>query len=361
MLANQVLYKIINDISEILLAECSVWNAIGKCQAFTAETCLEIAEEVNEFLAVADECNYRMGNDVCCFAVEDEGELFYVLAIHKADEQVKVQGRLCISQMKHLIQAYKTRADKNHFYQNLLLDNLLVVDIFNQAKKLGIENDEQRVVFLVEPKNQDEEIVLEMMKGVYLTGTRDFVTSVDERHIIYVKVVEKTEGYRELNETAKTIVNTMNTEAMINVRVSYGTIVSGLKDVSKSYKEATMALDVGRIFYEKNSVLAYNELGIGRLIHQLPYSLCEMFLKEVFDGKALEQFDDETLSTVNHLFANNLNISETARQLYIHRNTLVYRLEKIQKTTGLDVRVFDDALTFKIAMMVSKHMKGAKE
>ena len=361
MLANQVLYKIINDIGEILQTECSVWDTTGKCQVFTTESCLDAAREVNEFLAVADECNYRMGNDVCCFAVEDEGELFYVLAIHKADEQVKVQGRLCISQMKHLIQAYKMRTDKNHFYQNLLLDNLLVVDIFNQAKKLGIENDEQRVVFLVEPKNQDEEIVLEMMKGVYLTGTRDFVTSVDERHIIYVKVVEKTEGYRELNETAKTIVNTMNTEAMINVRVSYGTIVSGLKDVSKSYKEATMALDVGRIFYEKNSVLAYNELGIGRLIHQLPYSLCEMFLREVFDGKALEQFDDETLSTVNHLFANNLNISETARQLYIHRNTLVYRLEKIQKTTGLDVRVFDDALTFKIAMMVSKHMKGAKE
>ena len=259
MLANQVLYKIINDIGEILQTECSVWDSTGKCQVFTAESCLEAAREVNEFLAVADECNYRMGNDVSCFAVEDEGELFYVLAIHKADEQVKVQGRLCISQMKHLIQAYKMRTDKNHFYQNLLLDNLLVVDIFNQAKKLGIENDEQRVVFLVEPKNQDEEIVLEMMKGVYLTGTRDFVTSVDERHIIYVKVVEKTEGYRELNETAKTIVNTMNTEAMINVRVSYGTIVSGLKDVSKSYKEATMALDVGRIFYEKNSVLAYNE------------------------------------------------------------------------------------------------------
>jgi len=361
LLANQVLYKIINDISEILQAECSVWDSTGKCQTVTSETCLGAVREVQEFLAEADECNYRIGQDVCCFAVEDEGELLYVLAIHKVDEQVKIQGRLCVSQMRLLIQAYKMRTDKNHFYQNLLLDNLLVVDIFNQAKKLGIENDEQRVVFLVEPKNSEEEIVLEMMKGVYLTGTRDFVTSVDERHIVYVKVVEKTEGYRELNETAKAIVNTMNTEAMINVRVSYGTIVSGLKDVSKSYKEATMALDVGRIFYEKDSVLAYNELGIGRLIHQLPYSLCEMFLKEVFAGKALEQFDDETLSTVNHLFANNLNISETARQLYIHRNTLVYRLEKIQKTTGLDVRVFDDALTFKIAMMVSKHMKGAKE
>lgn len=361
MLTNQILYKIINDISEIIQADCSVWDASGKCQAFTAEGCLAATEDVKRFLTVTDEFSYRVGKGVSCFAVEEEGELFYVLVLHKEDAQTNLEGRLCVSQMKHLIQAYKTRTDKNHFYQNLLLDNLLMVDIFNQAKKLGIENEEQRVVFLVEPKNKDEEIVLEMMKGVYLTGTKDFVTSVDERHIIYVKVVESTEGYRELNETAKSIVNTMNTEGMVNVRVSYGTIVSQLKDVSKSYKEANMALDVGRIFYAENNVLAYNELGIGRLIHQLPYSLCEMFLKEVFDGKALEQFDDETLSTVNHLFANNLNISETARQLYIHRNTLVYRLEKIQKTTGLDVRVFDDALTFKIAMMVSMHMKDAKE
>ncbi len=361
MLANQILYKIINDISEIIQADCSVWDTTGRCQAYTSEQCLSSEEQVKEFLSEVDECTYSVGRGTSYFAVEDEGELFYVLALHKTDDQTKSQGRLCVSQMKHLIQAYKVRTDKNHFYQNLLLDNLLMVDIFNQAKKLGIENDEQRVVFLVEPKNKDEEIVLEMMRGVYLTGTKDYVTSVDERHIIYVKVVERTEGYRELNETAKSIVNTMNTEGMINVRVSYGTIVTQLKDVSKSYKEATMALDVGRVFYAENSVLAYNELGIGRLIHQLPYSLCEMFLKEVFDGKALEQFDEETLSTVNHLFVNNLNISETARQLYIHRNTLVYRLEKIQKTTGLDVRVFDDALTFKIAMMVSMHMKGAKE
>ena len=200
-----------------------------------------------------------------------------------------------------------------------------------------------------------------MMKGIYLTGTKDYVTSVDEKHIIYIKVLESGEGYRELNATAKAIVNIMNTEAMINVRVSYGTLVSQLKDVSKSYKEATMALDVGRVFYEKDNVLAYNELGIGRLIHQLPYSLCEMFLREVFDGKALEQFDEETLLIVNHLFANNLNISETARQLSYHRNTLVYRFEKIQQITGLDVRVFEDALTFKIAMMVSMHMKATKE
>ena len=148
---------------------------------------------------------------------------------------------------------------------------------------------------------------------------------------------------------------------MVNVRVSYGTIVNELKEVSKSYKEAGMALDVGRIFYAEKSVLAYNELGIGRLIHQLPVSLCEMFLQEVFEGRAATQFDEETLTTVNQFFENSLNISETARQLYIHRNTLVYRLEKLQKLTGLDVRVFDDAMTFKIALMVASHMKFIKK
>ena len=159
---------------------------------------------------------------------------------------------------------------------------------------------------------------------------------------------------------AKSIVDTLTMEAMVNMRVAYGTIVNQLRDVSKSYKEAGMALDVGRIFYEQKNVLAYNELGIGRLIHQLPVSLCDMFLQEVFDGKAVDQFDEETLSTVNQFFQNNLNISETARQLYVHRNTLVYRFEKLQRKFGLDIRAFEDALTFKLAMMVVDYIKYSK-
>ena len=153
------------------------------------------------------------------------------------------------------------------------------------------------------------------------------------------------------------LVNAINTEAMVNVRLSFGTIIPELKEVSQSYKEAGMALDVGRIFYPERNILSYRELGIGRLIHQLPVSLCEMFLEEVFAGNTVDQFDEETLSTVDKFFENSLNISETARQLFVHRNTLVYRLEKIQKQTGLDVRVFEDALTFKIALMVADHMK----
>ena len=144
---------------------------------------------------------------------------------------------------------------------------------------------------------------------------------------------------------------------MAKVNIAYGTIVNDIKEVSKSFKEAKLALDVGKIFYSDKKVIAYNRLGIGRLIYQLPMPLCKMFIKEIFDGKSPDEFDEETLSTINKFFENSLNVSETSRQLYIHRNTLVYRLDKLQKTTNLDLRVFDDAITFKIALMVVKYMK----
>ena len=165
------------------------------------------------------------------------------------------------------------------------------------------------------------------------------------------------EGYNELHKTAEVIVDMLNTEAMTRVHVAYGTIVNEIKEVSRSYKEAKMAMDVGKIFYPENSVVAYNRLGIGRLIYQLPIPLCKMFIKEIFEGRSPDEFDDETLMTINKFFENSLNVSETSRQLYIHRNTLVYRLDKLQKSTNLDLRVFEDAITFKIALMVVKYMK----
>ena len=152
----------------------------------------------------------------------------------------------------------------------------------------------------------------------------------------------------------------LNSEAMSSVRIAYGTIISEIQQISRSYKEARMALNVGKIFYSEKRIHAYSRLGIGRLIYQLPVNLCEMFMNEVFTEQMPDSFDEETLGTINKFFENNLNVSETARQLFVHRNTLVYRLEKLQKSTGLDIRVFDDALTFKIALMVVNYMKYMK-
>lgn len=357
MLSNQILQRTLSDISKIVNANCSVWTPQGKCLFHTGGKEEASSERMYHLIQEYGEQEEWEDRDISFFLISDDGEPVYIFAIQSNEEYRKISGRLAANQLTTLVCAYKDKVDKKHFFQNLLLDNLLVVDVHNQAKKLKIESEEERIVFLIEPKKQGENIVIETMKAIYATGTKDYVTSVDEGHIILIKAVQSTEGYKEMDQTARLIVETMITEALVDVRVAYGTVVSELKDVSKSYKEASMALDVGRIFYSDRNVLAYNSLGIGRLIHQLPMSLCEMFLKEVFDGRAVEQFDEETLSTVAKFFENNLNISETARQLYVHRNTLVYRLEKIQKTTGLDVRVFEDALTFKIALMVADHVK----
>lgn len=198
---------------------------------------------------------------------------------------------------------------------------------------------------------------MEFLKSIFSGQKGDYITAVDERNTILIKALAEGEGYEECNHTAQIIVDMMNMEAMLNVRVAFGTIVSELKDVSKSYKEAKMALDVGKIFYAERNVSAYNTLGIGRLIYQLPVNLCQIFIHEIFGEEGPEDFDEETLTTINKFFENNLNVSETSRQLFVHRNTLVYRIEKLQKSTGLDIRVFDDALTFKIALMVVNYMK----
>ncbi len=359
MLANQTLHNIIEEVKGIINEECSVWNLQGKCIVTTSQEVNGVEEDVKAFLG-SDDANMKVTKKSACFAVRYDGDLIYVFAIHNASENVEVLGKLCVSQFEHVNYLYEKRVDKNRFFQQLILDNLLLVDVYNQAKKLNVDIESKRVVFVVEPKKQGDNLVLETMKSLYATGTKDYVTSVDEGHVILIKALDKNDDYEEVSEIAKAVVDTLTTEAMIDTRVAYGTIIEELKDVSKCYKEASMALDVGRIFYGEKNVLAYNELGIGRLIHQLPISLCEMFLEEVFHGNAIEQLDKETLMTVNAFFENNLNISETARQMYLHRNTLGYRLDKITRTTGLDVKKFDDALTFKIALMVSDHMKFLK-
>jgi len=361
LLSNQVLHKTVQNIYKTANLECSIWDMQGNCLAQTSEKAKELEKEVAAFLEYKDSSvGGNILEDRGLFLVCD-GEPVYVLALQGDEERLELTGGLGVSQLESLIEAYKERMDRNRFIQNLILDNMLLVDVYNQAKKMRIPTEQRRAIFLIESKNEGDNLVLETMRGLYATGNKDFVTAVDEKHIILVKALEVTEDYAKLNHVAHMLVDTLNMEAMVNVRIAFGTIVEELKDVSRSYKEAQIALEVGRVFYADKNILAYNELGIGRLIHQLPVSLCEMFLKEVFAQEGSERFEEEELTTVYTFFENNLNISETARQLYIHRNTLVYRLEKIQKKTGLDVRVFDDALTFKIAMMVADHMRNIQD
>ena len=355
MISNQILQSTIEGLKNIARIDLCVCDTDGNMLASTFGD-PEITTEtiVNFTLSPADS---QVVAGFQFFKVFDEHQLEYVMLAKGGSDDVYMVGKIAAFQVQNLLVAYKERFDKDNFVKNLLLDNLLLVDIYNRAKKLHIEVSAKRVVYVIETKNEKDVNALETVRSLFTGRVKDFITAVDEKNIIVVREVKPGETQDDLEKTAQVMVDMLNTEAMSQVHVAYGTVVNELKEVSRSYKEADMALEVGRVFYVDKNILAYNELGIGRLIHQLPASLCEMFLKEVFDGDVAGQFEEEELTTVYTFFDNNLNISETARQLYVHRNTLVYRLEKIQKKTGLDVRVFEDALTFKIAMMVADHMK----
>lgn len=355
MISNQILQNTIDGIKSITRTDLGVMDAEGKT---LAATFAEVAEQEAAVVAfVESPADSQTMSGYQFFKVFDEGQIEYVLLVKGGSDDVYVIGKMASFQLQNLLVAYKERFDKDNFIKNLLLDNLLLVDIYNRAKKLHIDTESRRIVYIIETKHEKDNNALETVRTLFATKTKDFITAVDEKNIIIVKEVKPNETYKELEQTAYVVLDTLNTEAMSKVHIAYGTIVNSLKEVSRSYKEAKMALDVGKIFYSDRNVVAYSNLGIGRLIYQLPIPLCKMFIREIFNGKSPSDFDDETLSTINQFFENNLNVSETSRQLFIHRNTLVYRLDKIQKMTNLDLRIFEDAITFKIALMVVKYMK----
>ena len=355
MISNQILSNTIEGIKNISKVDFCVADTEGKTIAATFECGNTYEEAIVAF--VDSPADSQIVQDCQYFKVFDDNRLEYVLIANGNSDDTYMVGKMATFQLQNLLVAYKERFDKDNFIKNLLLDNLLLVDIYNRAKKLHIEANAKRVVYLVEAEGDKDNNVLETVRGIYAGKNKDFITAVDEKNIIIVKEVAPNETYDDLEKVANTLLDTINAEAMVKVYISFGTVVNDLKEVSRSYKEASMALDVGKIFYNGKNVVAYNRLGIGRLIYQLPMPLCKMFIKEIFDGKSPDEFDEETLTTINKFFENNLNVSETSRQLYIHRNTLVYRLDKLQKATNLDLRIFEDAITFKIALMVVKYMK----
>ena len=354
MISNQILQNTIDGLKGIARVELSVMDVDGKEVASTMDMshCSRAAMDFADSPADSQEIQgYQY------FKIYDEQQLEYILVAGGSGEDVYMVGKMVAFQIQNLLVAYKERFDKDNFIKNLLLDNLLLVDIYSRSKKLHIQTDVPRVAMIVETEDGRDSNILEMTRAHFGAGSKDFVTAVDEHNIIVVKDLTDAESNREIEKAARMLEASLKKEGIKEVRIAYGTVVREIKEVSRSYKEAKMALDVGKIFFDDRKIIAYNELGIGRLIYQLPIPLCKMFIKEIFGGKSPDDFDEETLTTINKFFENSLNVSETSRQLFIHRNTLVYRLDKLQKSTNLDLRVFEDAITFKIALMVVRYMK----
>ncbi|MDD3137969.1 MAG: helix-turn-helix domain-containing protein [Lachnospiraceae bacterium] len=355
MISNQILQNTIEGLKAITRIDLCVMDTDGKTLASTFTEVEDYEGAVLSFVESPADSQVVQGYQF--FKIFDEQQLEYILLANGGSDDVYMVGKIAAFQIQNLLVAYKERFDKDNFVKNLLLDNLLLVDIYNRAKKLHIDTEVRRVIFIIETPHEKDTNALENVRSLLGGKSKDFITAVDEKNIIVVKELGPNDGYNEMEKSAKDIRDLLKAENEEEVHIAYGTIVNDIKEVSKSYKEAKLALDVGKIFFNEKDVIAYSTLGIGRLIYQLPIPLCKMFIREIFEGKSPDEFEEETLTTINKFFENSLNVSETSRQLYIHRNTLVYRLDKLQKSTGLDLRIFEDAITFKIALMVVKYMR----
>ena len=264
-----------------------------------------------------------------------------------------------VNQIRCLCTAYKEKYNKIDFLQGLMTGGIPAYDIAERANRLHINPEDKRVLFLLESRHIDE-TVTEILKNMFPSQTKAYLVPVSEDTLALLRPVKAGEKAADSRRIARTIVDTLNTEALAQVQLSYSFIFGSLTDLPEAFRETSLALKVGTLFYSEQTIFPYNELGIGRLIYQLPVSLCENFLKEIFGSDVPKAFDEETLGTINRFFQNNLNIAETSRQLHMHRNTLIYRLDQIQKRTGLDVRLFEDAMTFKIAIMVLNYLQSER-
>ncbi len=262
---------------------------------------------------------------------------------------------LCVA-LSSIKQYYDEKYDRSNFVKNIILDNILPGDIYLKARELHFNNEASRVVILIRLLDKNDVFVYDVIQNLFPDKTKDFVINISETDIALVKEVKSDIDSKDLEKLARSISDALSSEFYTRSLISIGTTVVGIKELAASFKEAQVALEVGKVFDTEKNIVSYEHLGIARLIYQLPTTLCEMFLKEIFKVGSIETLDQETLFTIQKFFENNLNVSETSRKLFVHRNTLVYRLEKIKKLTGLDLREFDDAIVFKVALMVKKYL-----
>ena len=280
----------------------------------------------------------------------------YAVFVDGTDDLAHHYSSLIAVALDQIKQNNDEKFDRSNFVKNVILDNILPGDIYIKSRELHFNNDASRVVFLIRTTQETEISVFDIIQNFFPDKSKDFVINVNESDIALVKEVRPNVDIKDLEKLARSINDTLLSEFYFNAIIGIGTCVTGIKELAHSFKEAQVALEVGKVFDTEKTIISYENLGIARLIYQLPTTLCDMFLKEVFKRGSIESLDQETLFTIQKFFGNNLNVSETSRKLFVHRNTLVYRLEKIKKLTGLDLREFDDAIVFKVALMVNKYL-----
>ncbi len=350
------LQTLLKEIREITGSELTCYQPDGLAKASTTEQPSPFSQEaVREFLET--EKPSLLSSPASLFRLEHGERLYGALSLDSHTPELAMVGRLAASQLSHALGAGREALDRGAFIRRLMQNEIPAMEILEIASRLHMDAQATRIVYLIETEDPHDTSTCQTIRSLYPENQQNYLSVLDEHHLLLVRPVAANDTQETFLSVAETLVDMLSMENMCNARVSCSSPSSDIRLLGQSFQEAQSALEIGKIFYFDQKVTVYSSLGIGRLIYQLPLPLCRMYLNEVFSGDLPAIFDDETLALIEKFFENNLNTSETARKLYIHRNTLIYRLDKIQKETGLDVRTFDDALTLKISLLVRCYLR----
>lgn len=355
-MANRVFQSVVYQMKDVLDRPAGVVDETGAVVACTDLSRVGEALEQLDKTMPAGEPYVRGSQSFCLFSSGQHND--YAAFCEGTDPAAGRTAAILAVSMQNILQYHDEKFDKSNFIKNVVMENILPGDIYAKARELHFATDVARVVLLIRVTSGADISAFDVVSGLFPDKQKDFVFNVNENDTVLVKEIKRGIDEKDIEKLAASIIDTLGGEHYIKAVVGIGTPISNIKDLAASFKEAQIALEVGKVFDTEQAMVSYNHLGIARLIYQLPTTLCEMFLKEVFNQGSIDSLDDETLFTIQRFFENNLNVSETSRGLFVHRNTLVYRLEKIKKLTGLDLREFDDAIVFKVALMVKKYLNS---
>ena len=343
----------LQQIKTVTGAQIAYYQTDGQLKISTDEQPQISPEKLNTFISDGDICRYDRG--IWFFRLENRNQILGILTLPSCAENMDVVGRLAAGQFALALSGGKDGLDRASFFAGLLRGELAGRDITATATRLHLDPALPRVVYAIETESPYDQNVQRTIRSIYPESGQNYLISLTETQLSLL-IPAPSQNSEDLLDGAESRVDMLSMEGRCNARVAHSTVVEDIHKLPQAMQEALAALEIGKIFYTDRKVNAYSSLGIGRLIYQLPKPLCQIYLQEVFGGDLPEIFDDETLNLVEKFFENNLNTSETARKLYIHRNTLIYRLDKIQKETGLDLRTFDDALMVKVALLVRAYL-----
>ena len=262
-----------------------------------------------------------------------------------------------VNKLKEMVVRFNVLDSKSSFYRAFLTRELSYSDAAGYIHRFHIDENAIRMVFYLESQIDYSKEAVSLLKSL-LPDSQDALVQIDTKHIAVIVHFDTLPTDEDILQYCNEFLDMLESEAFLSFKVSYDLPINKFTELPNSYKDIVLAMHIGNIFRSSDHVYSYSTMGLGRLLYNIPEEEVETYLNNHINIDILAQLDVETLNLLEAFFDNDLSLAETSRKMFIHRNTLIYRLDKFADLTGYDVRKFSDAITVKLSLMLYNYIRS---